>query len=72
MINQKNKSKYAGTFKTVTKIKINTKVLILLLGKRAKYAPNTPATAPEAPSMGIELVGVIKYWVKPAATPEAR
>lgn len=56
----------------VTNIKMKTKVLILLLGKRAKYAPKIPATAPEAPSIGIEPPGSTEYWVNPAAIPDKR
>lgn len=54
----------------VIKIKMKSKVFILLLGKRAKYAPRIPATAPDAPSIGMEPPGSIEYWVKPAAIPD--
>ena len=44
----------------------------LTRGNIAKYAPSTPEIAPDAPTAGMELVGSITMWARPAPTPHAR
>jgi hypothetical protein len=50
----------------------NIRVVILDFGKRIKYAPSTPATAPLAPIMGTCDWGLIKICVKAAKIPERK
>ena len=40
--------------------------------KKTKYAPKTPATAPDAPSMGISELARNRYWTKKPTAPEKR
>lgn|SRR3989344_5904624 len=47
-------------------------VFIWWWGNRIKYAPKAPATAPDAPSMGIVDVGANTYCVKPPTIPDPK
>jgi len=49
-----------------------TKAMTRARGKRKKYAPSTPAMAPDAPTVGIVEVGFVKQWVTPAAMPVSK
>ena len=41
-------------------------------GKRTKYAPSTPAMAPEAPTVGTVESAFVNQWVSPAARPVSK
>ncbi len=60
-INQYPSIKPAGILTVVGNIEIGTRVFILEWGNNTKYAPNTPATAPLAPSIGIDEADINKY-----------
>jgi len=55
--NQAPRSHLARRSAKVTKKKRKISDLILTLGKRTRYAPMTPAMAPDAPTTGTVLPG---------------
>ena len=62
----------AGKARVKNKGKNGTKTSTLALGKKTRYAPKTPATAPDAPSIGISELERNRYWTKKPTVPEKR
>src|SRR3989454_5228415 len=70
--NQMRRKTTAGTSITCRKKKIGTRVTTRAPGKKRKEAPDTPAIAPLAPTIGTLEPGLESAWAPPAAQPQRR
>src|SRR6185503_19618478 len=61
----------AGSSKKNGKNRIGTSTIMRAKGKRKKYAPITPAIAPEAPTVGTVELGLVNQCTTPAASPHS-
>ena len=66
---QKPSTKIARIFIILKKIINQKKTLILAFGNKTTYAPNKPAMAPDAPTIGIVDVGSKNAWDNAAHAP---
>jgi hypothetical protein len=59
----------AGTSTKIGKKRIGIQILIREYGCKKKYAPNTPAIAPDAPTTGVANCGLNNHCVTVAINP---
>jgi hypothetical protein len=62
----------AGSWKKKGQKKMGTRMMMRERGKRKRYAPSTPAIAPEAPTVGTVESPLVNQCVSPAMTPVRR
>src|SRR3954452_658616 len=72
MPNQNKRYRTAGICTIHGKMKMGMNVTTRLRGKETRYAPSTPAIAPEAPTVGMVDSGESATWQSAAPRPHSR